>query len=99
MFACMTARLKVPLVTTPMNVIAVSLWESLVCWPTMIGCIQPWSAGWVKWTLLFAGLLTGPFAPYYSAAVLSEVISPGFLLGYTATGFLLFVSPYAYLLL
>ena len=53
----------------------------------------------MKWATLFAGLLTGPFAPYYSAVVLGERISAGSLLGYTATGFPLFVSPLAYLLL
>jgi hypothetical protein len=96
--AGMTTAVKVAVTMTLAIVIGVSLWESLVCWPAMIGCVQPWSAGWVKWAILYVGLLTGPFAPYYAAAVVGEDVPLGFLLGYTATGFLLFVSPYAYFL-
>lgn len=51
------------------------------------------------WLLLFVGLLSGPFAPYYSAVFLHAGVSWTFLLGYSATLFLLFVSPYVYFVL
>ena len=92
------ARLWLPI--TAGIVAAVCLWESLVCWPFMTGCQQPWEVGYARWLSFYVCLLSGPFAPYYTE-ITAEPWSrhSASLLNYTATFLPAFLSPYFYFVL